>query len=100
MDEKTTIQINNETWKQLHFRKERGETFDDVIQDLLTAEIKEAEPGMEPELVDYEETSGVECSNIIPDRGQCNQEADYVLHLKGPGGNVTKVPYCEEHANL
>lgn len=41
MGEKTTIQINHETWKQLHSRKERGETFDDVIQDLLTAEAKE-----------------------------------------------------------
>lgn len=100
MGEKTTIQIDSETWEQLHFRKERGETFDDVIRDLLTTEINEAEPGMEPALVDIEETSGVECSHIIPDRGECDREADYLLYLKSPNGNVTDVPYCEEHANL
>lgn len=31
----TTIQISTETWRELNRRKEPGQSFDDVIQDLL-----------------------------------------------------------------
>lgn len=33
--ETTTLQVSTETWKQLNARKDVGETFDDVIQELL-----------------------------------------------------------------
>lgn len=36
-DATTTIQIANETWKELNERKEAGDTFDDVIQRLLNS---------------------------------------------------------------
>jgi predicted CopG family antitoxin len=31
---KTTIEVDNETWKMLNRRKEPGQTFDEVIQEL------------------------------------------------------------------
>lgn len=34
-EEKTTVTVSDETWKQLTMRKDRGDSFDDVIQDLL-----------------------------------------------------------------
>ncbi len=34
-DETTTIQVSEETWKQLNRQKGPGDTFDDVIQELL-----------------------------------------------------------------
>jgi len=34
-NDKTSIQVRNETWKRLTLRKEPGDTFDDVITDLL-----------------------------------------------------------------
>ncbi|APW98876.1 hypothetical protein CHINAEXTREME_14305 [Halobiforma lacisalsi AJ5] len=34
-DDITTIQVTEETWRQLNVRKNPGETFDDVIQRLL-----------------------------------------------------------------
>lgn len=35
MSDITTIQITEETWRELNMRKNPGETFDDVIQRLL-----------------------------------------------------------------
>ena len=32
----TSIPVTDGTWKALNQRKERGQTFDDVIQELLT----------------------------------------------------------------
>lgn len=37
-DDTTTVQVDNETWKELNTRKEPGETFDDVIRRLLESE--------------------------------------------------------------
>jgi predicted CopG family antitoxin len=34
----TTIQIADETWQRLDDRKGRGESFDDVVRDLLDAQ--------------------------------------------------------------
>lgn len=34
-DDVTTIQISVETWQELNRRKEPGQSFDDVIQELL-----------------------------------------------------------------
>lgn len=36
----TTIQISDEVWKELNKRKERGETMDDVLKNLIKGEIK------------------------------------------------------------
>lgn len=38
----TTIQISTETWQELNRRKEPGQSFDDVIQELL-AQVKNEE---------------------------------------------------------
>jgi predicted CopG family antitoxin len=35
---KTTIEVDNETWKMLNRRKEPGQTFDDVITELLAGQ--------------------------------------------------------------
>ena len=35
MADTTTIEVKDETWKQLNMRKDRGDSFDDVIQRLL-----------------------------------------------------------------
>lgn len=32
---KTTIEVTDGTWKRLHQRKERGQSFNDVLEDLL-----------------------------------------------------------------
>lgn len=37
----TTIEVSDETWRQLNVRKERGESFDDVIQGLMNGEVCE-----------------------------------------------------------
>ncbi|MEY7850277.1 hypothetical protein AB7C87_13880 [Natrarchaeobius sp. A-rgal3] len=38
-DETTTVTVSKKTWKRLTMRKEPGDSFDDVISDLLdTAE--------------------------------------------------------------
>jgi len=37
----TTIQVNSETWQRLNRRKGPGDTFDDVIQELLNEVDKE-----------------------------------------------------------
>ncbi|ELZ08190.1 antitoxin VapB family protein [Natrinema saccharevitans] len=34
-DEKTTVTVSTETWKRLTMRKDPGDSFDDVITDLL-----------------------------------------------------------------
>ncbi|WP_255455265.1 hypothetical protein [Natrialba sp. INN-245] len=34
----TTIQVSKETWRQLNVRKDPGETFDDVVQQLLESD--------------------------------------------------------------
>ena len=34
----TTIEVRQETWKELNARKEPGESFDDVISSLMTTE--------------------------------------------------------------
>lgn len=31
----TTIEVSDDTWTRLHQRKQRGQSFDDVVQDLL-----------------------------------------------------------------
>ena len=100
--EKTTIEVTDETWTQLNRRKERGETFDDVISDLMSAQVQTVDPENEPRVVDWEEADGDEgCANYIPDRGGCDADADYVLEVRnGKGGDTSDVPFCEEHANL
>ena len=35
MPDKTTIQVDQETWKRLYMRKQPGESYDSVIQRLL-----------------------------------------------------------------
>ncbi len=97
----TTIEVQTETWRQLNLRKDPGESFDDVISDLMTATIREAEPEQEPKLVFWEDCEAdEECSHYTPDRGPCNEAADYVLGLTNPSGEVQELPYCEAHANL
>ncbi|WP_080508259.1 antitoxin VapB family protein [Haloparvum sedimenti] len=34
-EDTTTVTVSKETWKQLHLRKGPGDSFDDVIQELL-----------------------------------------------------------------
>lgn len=34
----TTIEVSDGTWRQLNVRKQRGESFDDVIQNLMGEE--------------------------------------------------------------
>jgi predicted CopG family antitoxin len=34
-EDSTNIQVQRDTWKELMMRKEPGDTFDDVIQELL-----------------------------------------------------------------
>lgn len=34
-EDKTTVTVSDDTWKRLTKRKSRGDSFDDVIQDLL-----------------------------------------------------------------
>ena len=38
----TTVTVSRDTWKRLQMRKEPGDSFDDVISDLLE-EVEEAE---------------------------------------------------------
>lgn len=33
--EKTNVEVSVETWRRLQFRKDPGDSFDDVISDLL-----------------------------------------------------------------
>jgi len=98
----TTIEVSDETWRQLNRRKQRGETFDDVIQDMMNAEIREGHPDYDPRIVDWEPADGDDdCANFIPDRGSCEDSADYIVSIQaGEDGKVSEVPYCEEHANL
>ena len=39
-DDRTSIQISRETWRALNQRKEPGDSFDDVIQRVLSEEIQ------------------------------------------------------------
>ena len=45
----TTVMVSDETWRRLDEMKDRGDSFDDVIQDLLsgheTAETEETDGG-------------------------------------------------------
>jgi predicted CopG family antitoxin len=34
-ENRTNVQVSTETWKRLHMRKGPGDSFDDVITDLL-----------------------------------------------------------------
>lgn len=34
-EETTTVTVRKETWKRLHLRKEPGDSFDDVISELI-----------------------------------------------------------------
>jgi predicted CopG family antitoxin len=34
-EDRTNVQVTTETWKRLHMRKEPGDSFDDVISELL-----------------------------------------------------------------
>lgn len=35
MSERTTVNVSRDTWKRLTMRKEPGDTYDDVISELL-----------------------------------------------------------------
>jgi hypothetical protein len=100
MAETTTIEVQRETWKQLNIRKDAGETFDEVIQDLMPATVREFD-GEEPQVVDWERLNDAEkwCANHIPDRGECGDKADYLLTVEY-NGKEQKVPYCDQHANI
>lgn len=95
----TTIEVSHETWRQLSFRKEPGESFDDVISSFMDTEIHEFEDD-EPEVVDWMEADeGQQCGAFTPDRGECDHEADYILTMEYKGSR-NAVAYCEGHANL
>lgn len=34
----TTIEVSDETWRELNHRKERGQSFDDVVVEILQRE--------------------------------------------------------------
>lgn len=36
--ETTTIEVSDETWRELNRQKDRGDTFDDVIWELIEAD--------------------------------------------------------------
>lgn len=38
---KTTIEVSDDTWSRLNRQKERGQSFDDVIQEVLDSSEKE-----------------------------------------------------------
>jgi len=42
MTGRTTLQVRDETWEKLDDRKDRGETFDDVINQLIAHQEAEA----------------------------------------------------------
>ena len=100
MDDTTTIEIKRKTWKQLNYRKDLGESFDDVIQGLMGAEIREFEDGEEPEMVGYTTADPeAQCSYVDPDHGPCDNDADYVVTMEYQG-TETDVRLCRDHANL
>lgn len=48
---KTSIEVDDSTWKDLNRRKDRGDTFDDVISELL-AEDENGTTAHEPPMAD------------------------------------------------
>lgn len=49
--DKTTVTVDNETWKRLTLRKEPGDSFDDVIRGLLDEADKQDEKNGDNERV-------------------------------------------------
>lgn len=43
-EETTTVTVSKDTWKELHLRKDPGDSFDDVIRDLLEEADKDEKP--------------------------------------------------------
>lgn len=97
----TTIEVSKETWRQLNMRKNPGESFDDVVQDLMTEENREFENDeIAPKYIRHYEASGEqECANHTPDRGPCTDDADYIVVLENNNGEK-EIPFCEAHANV
>lgn len=105
----TTIQITNEIWAALDRRKERGESFDDVIRRLIEATgvgvgaIKEPQPG-EPEIIGgpvEDADADEDCMHYdVIDGETCGDGAVAKQEMRyGEGDdNPTTFYYCEEHA--
>lgn len=104
---KTTIEITNDVWTALDYRKDRGDSFNDVIIRLINnttvpmGSIKEASPDEEPEwgeithlgpmpgelCAHYDIISGESC-DVVPEYGQ---------DVEQPNGDPDTVHWCEEH---
>jgi len=100
---KTTIEVSDDTWTQLDRRKQRGESFDDVIQKLLDVSPVEMGDGPLPdvEYLDHEPApDGKQCENHDPVTAeQCENEAEYPVTNEVFGDEV-EFALCEHHAKI
>jgi len=104
-DGTTTVEVTFEVWEALDKRKERGESFNDVITRLINATgievgaIKEdaALEASEPEPVD----TGEECCHYDTISGEiCDDPAEYVQEVRYDGGEPDELYLCEDHAGV
>lgn len=105
-DTTTTIEVKDETWQQLKMRKGRGESFDDIIQDLLElSRVELPDKPLEadyhrPELIGVEVAEEEECVRADLVNGEtCGEDAHIVMVHEGPteDSEPYRWPMCEKH---
>lgn len=101
----TTIEVSDEVWSGLDKRKERGESFDDVIRRLFgQADVPLGGIQVDDaiEIVDVREAknapAGASCSHYKPIEGEiCGEPAEYIEVLRYDDGEEQEFYFCEDH---
>ena len=87
MSDTTTVEVSGETWERLRLRKDRGESFDDVIQDGLEGDFAAH--------IEYEQDGEHCCNQCGNDLGPLREkvERDYLMWIVPVEGGYLE-PHC------
>jgi hypothetical protein len=104
-EDTTTIEVSHEVHRGLDIRKERGESFDDVIRRVFEqtpAPIGSIKPDSGVETTEITELdgppAGATCSDYDVIAGEsCGKPATYLHTVQYEGGDPQELYFCDEH---
>jgi len=107
MADTTTIEVSYEVWEGLDKRKQRGESFDDVIrrafkQTPAPIGVIQEDQGIEHvEKVELDDSpAGATCSHYDVIAGEtCGEQAVYLETMQYGDGDKQEVYLCEQHGS-
>jgi len=107
-DDTTTIEVSHEVWAGLDKRKERGESFDDVIRRAFAqtpapiGTIQEAEQDITVASTTELDNppAGATCVEYDVIAGEtCGESAKYLAEVQYGDGDPQELYYCAEHGS-